>query len=504
MATGAAEGRNLPPMPGEVRLAKALHPRDRMRIFWVLLGVLLLGVICFSPAWPDAVDSQGTRFPLSTAAKAALGLYAMALVWWVAEVVPIGITAVAIGVLQALLSIRPAAAAFRDFMDPSIWFIFASLAIGMTFTKTGLTKRAAYRMLVLVGERTSMIYLGSFAMIALLALVMAHTAVAASIFPLLMAIHSLYEDSDKPTRFGKGLFIGMAFVAASASVVSLLGSARAPVSVGFFKAMAGREISFFELLYYMLPLGWGMALLLWGYCRILYPPERQSIPGLRQRARALYDRLGPMSRQEKLALATVLGAVVVLGACSLALSSRMPDQTAVVLSTTVLLFLFRILTIQDLEEIPWNIVLLFGGAMSMGTGLWVTGAARWLGVQLLVFLQPVPGSVFVLGLGLFLLVTTNMVMNVAAIALCLPVGLVVAPYLGVAPEVVMFTALAAAGQPFLLLIGAAPNAIAFGSRQFSAGEFFRAGLPASILLMLVLGLFVYWIWPGMGMPVLLP
>lgn len=503
MAT-AAEGRNLPPMPGEVRLAKAPHPLDRGRVFWVLLGVILLGAACFSPAWPDAVDPQGVRFPLSAEAKAALGLYALALVWWVAEVLPIGMTAVAIGVLQALLSIRPAAAAFRDFMDPSIWFIFASLIIGMTFTKTGLTKRAAYRMLVLVGERTSMIYLGSFAMIALLTLLMAHTAVAASIFPLLMAIHSLYEDSDKPTRFGKGLFIGMAFVAASASVVSLLGSARAPVSIGFFKAMAGREISFFELLYYMLPLGWGMALLLWGYCRMLYTPERQSIPGLRQRARALYDRLGPMSRQEKLALAIVLGAVAVLGLRCVVPASPLPDQTAVVLSTAVLFFLLRILTIQDLEEIPWNILLLYGGAMSMGTGLWTTGAARWLGVQLLAFLQPVSGSVFVLGLGLFLLLTTNLVMNVAAIALCFPVGLVVASYLGLAPEVVLFTVLAAAGQPFLLLIGAAPNAIAFGSRQFTAGEFFRAGLPASVLLVLVLGLFVYWVWPQMGMPVLLP
>jgi sodium-dependent dicarboxylate transporter 2/3/5 len=105
---------------------------------------------------------------------------------------------------------------------------------------------------------------------------------------------------------------------------------------------------------------------------------------------------------------------------------------------------------------------------------------------------------------LFLLIMTNMVMNVAVIALCLPVGLVVARYLGIAPEVVLFTALAAAGQPFLLLIGAAPNAIAFGSRQFTPREFFLAGMPASILLMLVLGLFVYWIWPSMGMPLRVP
>jgi sodium-dependent dicarboxylate transporter 2/3/5 len=59
-----------------------------------------------------------------------------------------------------------------------------------------------------------------------------------------------------------------------------------------------------------------------------------------------------------------------------------------------------------------------------------------------------------------------------------------------------------AGMPFVLLIGAAPNAIAYGSGQFTSGEFFKAGLPASVLLMLVLGLFVWLIWPLMGMPVL--
>jgi sodium-dependent dicarboxylate transporter 2/3/5 len=103
----------------------------------------------------------------------------------------------------------------------------------------------------------------------------------------------------------------------------------------------------------------------------------------------------------------------------------------------------------------------------------------------------------------FVLVMTNFIMNVAAIAICLPVALVIAGYLGVAPEVILFASLVAAGMPFMLLIGAAPNAIAYGSRQFSSGEFFRAGVPASALVLLVLGVCVWILWPWMGMPVLL-
>jgi sodium-dependent dicarboxylate transporter 2/3/5 len=97
---------------------------------------------------------------------------------------------------------------------------------------------------------------------------------------------------------------------------------------------------------------------------------------------------------------------------------------------------------------------------------------------------------------------TNLIMNVAAIAITMPVALVIAPYVGVAPEVVLFASLAAAGMPFLLIVGAAPNAIAYSSKQFTTGEFFLAGIPASLLLIAVLALFVWLIWPAMAMPVL--
>jgi sodium-dependent dicarboxylate transporter 2/3/5 len=99
---------------------------------------------------------------------------------------------------------------------------------------------------------------------------------------------------------------------------------------------------------------------------------------------------------------------------------------------------------------------------------------------------------------------TNFIMNVAAIAISLPVALVIAPYLGVAGEVILFSSLVVAGMPFLLLIGAAPNAIAYNSKQFTTAEFLKFGILASILLMVVLWLFVAFVWPIMGMDVFVP
>jgi sodium-dependent dicarboxylate transporter 2/3/5 len=179
------------------------------------------------------------------------------------------------------------------------------------------------------------------------------------------------------------------------------------------------------------------------------------------------------------------------------------DKSAIMMLAAVLFFLFRIVDLEDLEGTSWNIVLLFGGAMSIGFCLWQTGAAEWMAVHWLGLFNESHWLVFVMGMAVFVLVMTNVIMNVAAIAISMPVALVVSPYVGVAPEVILFASLVTAGMPFLLLVGAAPNAIAYGSKQFTTGEFFKAGIPASIILVVVLTLFVWLIWPAMGMPVLL-
>jgi sodium-dependent dicarboxylate transporter 2/3/5 len=476
-------------------------------IDWKKMGFLFLGIALFtvaylSPAWPDAVDPMGKHFPLSREAKGAIAVFLLAATWWVFEVVPIGVTSLAIGVLQAMFLIRPARDAFTDFMVPSVMFIFASIMIGLVFTKTGLTKRLAYKMLIIVGEKTSMIYLGCFVVTSILTHIMAHTAVAATIYPLLVSIYALYGEGDKKTKFGKGLFIGMAYVAGAGSIVTLLGAARGAVALGFFEEIMKQKVTFFELTWYMFPIGWIMTFVLWGFFMVFFKPEKKTIPGLREKARQLSAELGPLTRNE-------IKAAVIVGACILVMAAKqfLPalapiDKTAIILVSTILFFVTGIMDIDDLEAIPWNIILLFAGAMSIGNCLWQTGAASWMAVNWLAMFQEAHWFVFVMSIAFFVMIMTNVIMNVAAIAISLPVALVIAPYLGVAGDVILFSALVTAGMPFLLLVGAAPNAIAYDSGQFTTAEFFLYGIPASVLLMIATGFAVYVLWPIMGMPVL--
>jgi sodium-dependent dicarboxylate transporter 2/3/5 len=480
--------------PGSIKI-------DWTRLIALLTGVGLFIIVNYSPPWPDAVDPVGKHFALSQPGKGAIACFLLAGIWWVFEVIPIGVTSLVIGITQALFLIRPAKEAFRDFMDPSVLFIFASLVIGMVFNKTGLTKRMAYKMLALVGEKTTTIYLGVFLLIGILTHFMAHTGVAATVYPLLLAIYGLYGEEDKPTKFGKGLFIGMAYVCGAGSIITLLGSARGIVALGFFQQMAGKEVSFFGLTYYMAPIGWLMIFLLWIFFVVFFKPEKATIPGLRERVKELSAGLGPVTRNEITAIIIVVASIVIMSLQVMIPPLRALDKSAIFLITTVLFFVLKILDIEDLELIPWNIILLFSGAMSIGFCLWETGAAQWMAVNWLAMFKEANWFIFVLSIAFFVMIMTNFIMNVAAIAISMPVALVIAKYLGVSPEVVMFSSLVTAGMPFLLLVGAAPNAIAYDSKQFTSGEFVKYGVVASVVLMVVVGLAVGVIWPLMGMPV---
>jgi sodium-dependent dicarboxylate transporter 2/3/5 len=292
-------------------------------------------------------------------------------------------------------------------------------------------------------------------------------------------------------------------VAGAGSIVTLLGAARGIVALGFYEEITNKSVTFFELTYYMFPVGWLMVFGLWGFFMIFFKPEKAVIPGLREKARQLSNEMGPFTRHEIIATAIILGVILFLSLQSFIPALKPFNKAAVLLVSTILFFIAGILDIRDLEEVPWNIILLFAGAMSMGFCLWQTGAAEWLAINWLGFFTEAHWFVFVMAIAFFVMLMTNFIMNVAAIAISVPVALVVAPYLGVAAEVIVFAALVTAGMPFLLLVGAAPNAIAYNSGQFTSGEFFGYGIPASILLMALTALAVLLIWPLLGMPILI-
>ncbi|MCK4619032.1 MAG: SLC13/DASS family transporter, partial [Desulfobacterales bacterium] len=123
-------------MPDEILISPEKPALDWKRLLFMGIGITLFLIVYYAPQWPDAIDPAGKHFVLSKAGKGALAVFLLASTWWIFEVVPIGVTSLMIGVLQALFQVRSAKVAFKDFMDPSVMFIFGSIVIGMVFTKT--------------------------------------------------------------------------------------------------------------------------------------------------------------------------------------------------------------------------------------------------------------------------------------------------------------------------------------------------------------------------------
>ncbi|MEW6726990.1 SLC13 family permease [Desulforudis sp. 1088] len=477
---------------------------DWRKTLFIFLGIGAFALFYFLPPLAPAVDPQGKEFALSRQGQLAIGLFLLAGIWWVFEVIPIGVTSIMIGVVQAMFLIRPASDAFRDFMDPSVMFIFGSLLLGLAFTKAGLTRRLAFKMLGVVGENTRMILLGTFIVTAGLTHLMAHTAVAATMFPILLVIMSLYGEDERPTKFGKGLFIGMAYAAGAGSMCTMLGAARNPIAAGFYKEFTGNELTFLQLTKAMAPYGWVMVFIIWALIAfVFFRPEKTRIPGLKDRVAEMSRSLGPISKQEIFVALSAVAVVAILALQNFIPALSELNRAVPLLTAGILFFLTGLFTVEDLEKrVPWNIVLLFSGAMSIGFALWQTGAAQWMAVNWLTMFKDAHWLFFVAAISFLVLMLTNFIMNVAAIAITLPVAFVIAGYLGVNSDLILYSALAMAALPFMLLVGAAPNAIAYQSKQFSTGEFFLTGIPMSIVCLLLVVLFAITIWPLLGIPAL--
>lgn len=490
--------------PAHVEKLKNISVEGR-RLAFALLGIACFAFFYFMPALPPAVDPTGKVFELTREAQLAIGLFLLAGIWWVFEVIPIGITSLTIGVIQAAFMIRPATQAFADFMNPSVLFILGSLMLGLAFTKAGVTTRLAFKMLTVVGEDSRKILLGVFLLTTGLTHIMAHTAVAATMFPLMLVIMSMYGNEDEPSKFGKAMFIGMAYSAGAGSLCTMLGAARAPVAIGFFHEFTGNTVSFVEMSKYMMPFGWITVFLVWFLlCFVFFKPEQLKVDGLKKKVSEVYSEMGPVSAKEIFVIILALSVVSFLALQNFVPAIQNIDKAVPMLVAAILLFMTKLFTVEDLEKgIPWNIVLLFGGAMSIGYALWQTGAAEWMAINWLGMFENAHWLVFVLAIAFLIVVMTNFIMNVAAIAITLPVALVVAEYMSVNPYLILYTALAMAGLPFMLLVGAAPNAIAYQSKQFTTGQFFTVGIPFTLIVLAMVALFAVVVWPLMGIPAII-
>jgi sodium-dependent dicarboxylate transporter 2/3/5 len=458
------------------------------------LGPLLFVAVLAAPS-PDGLTYAGQAVAATTAWVAT---------WWVTEPVPIPATSL----LPLVLFPATGAVSTEDAASPyasSIIFLFiGGFLIAVAIQRWGLHRRIALRAIAAIGAKPDRIVLGFMASTGFLSMWVSNTATVVMMTPIGLAVVTQVSgtvegtDADIPVErgefnFGTALMLCIAYSASVGGVGTLIGTPPNVVFAGAATEIYGQDISFLDWMLYGVPVAVVGVLGVWLYVtKVALPPRVDSVPGGTSLVDDELDALGAMSREEKLVL-VVFGATAAAWILrSFVINRFLPavDDSTVAIAGALLLFLVpardddgkrtALLDWTTALEIPWGIVLLFGGGLSVASAFDSTGLAGWIG-GLLVGLEGVSVAVLVVVVVALTITLTEVTSNTATTAMLMPVLASLAVGVSVHPYGVMIAGATAASFAFMLPVATPPNAVVFGSGYITMPQMVRVGLILNVL-----------------------
>lgn len=466
--------------------------------------MLVFTIILITPA-PDGMSGPAHR----TAAVAIL----MA-IWWIMEALPIAATSLLPLVLFPILGICSASQTATPYANHLIFLFMGGFLIALAMQRWGLHRRIALNIVNLIGTKPSRIILGFMIASAFLSMWISNTATTVMMVPIGMSvIQSLQKDepSKKGSRnFGIALMLGLAYSASIGGIGTLIGTPPNLVLANTLEKLYGQTLGFVEwlkvglpIVIIMLPIAW-----LW-LTKVLYPIRNIDISTERKIISQQLSDLGKISKAEIITLIVFvftafcwifretkdLGGIVIPG-----LDKLLPglEDSTIAMFGALLLFILPVdlrenkfvLDWDHARKLPWGILLLFGGGLSLAEGFKVSGLAEWLGLQV-EFFAHTPEIILVIVVITLIIFLTEMTSNTATTAMVLPILGSVAVGLGKSPMVLLAPAAIAASCAFMLPVATPPNAIVFGSGYVSIPQMSKAGFGLNLIGIVVLTLLSY-------------
>ena len=421
--------------------------------------------------------------------------------WWVTEAIPIAATALLPLVALPLLGVATMNAAAAPYANPVIYLFFGGFVLAAAFEQSGLHRRLALALLGVVGTRPHRIIGGIMVTAALISMWVSNTATVLMILPLAQSMLSQRSDTDAKAAldFEKALLLGVAYAATIGGFGTPIGSPPNALMTAFLAQNYGIRVSFLD--YMMLgvpivaiatPLAW---LLL---TRVIFRVRSDVVLVDESVLTTQRAALGPMSRAEKF-VAVVGGMTALAWVAQPAIARVAPAVSEAGISVACALVLLaipidskgaRAISWEAAERIPWGVLVLFGGGLSLAAAIQEGGLATWIG-------DSVTGLKSVHPLLLVLLVTTvitfltEFASNTATAAAFLPIASSLAVGAGMNPLVVAIAAGLAASNGFMMPVGTPPNAIVFGSGKLTIPDMAKAGFLIDVLFIVLLTFVAY-------------
>ncbi len=478
--------------------------RGRYQDIGLITGPLLFVIMMLFDGNQAVMDEAAWRV-------AAVGLW-MA-VWWATEAIPVPVTAFLPIVTFPLLGVSSMAATTQAYANPIIYLFLGAFILALAVERWLLHKRIALAILDITGTDGKWLIGGFMLVAALLSMWMTNTSTTMMLMPIALSVATVIVNSndtltDKQTSdFKTSMLLGLAFAATIGGLSTLVGTPPNALLAAFLQDNYDITISFASWMLIgvpvsaiMLPVAW------WVLTHVSYKVNIPANSAVHDHLHNMKLELGSISTAEKRVAMVFIG-VVIMWILRRPISAWFDitflTDTGIAMTAALLLFLLpsgdkeqpQLMTWDNVQKLPWGVLILFGGGLSLASAVSSSGLAQWLGQSL----APLSGlGIFVLiiaatGLVIFL---TELTSNVATAATFLPVVAAVAIELGVSPILLCVPITLAASCAFMLPVATPPNAIVFASGALTIPQMVRAGAVLNLIGMILLSIVSIWLAPA--------
>ncbi|UCF11958.1 MAG: DASS family sodium-coupled anion symporter [Thermoplasmatales archaeon] len=470
----------------EYKLIKGKVPTFTKRnVFIIIFAFSVVAILYFLPT-PEGLSQSG---------KIMIGILLMGGILWVTEPIPLAVTGLLIIIVQPMLNVMPAKDVFSSFGNQAVFFLIGAFILAAALEKHGLHRRTALKLLSFFEKNPKIFTLGIMSSCAFLSFIMPAVGVAALFLPIVASILIAMKITPRKSNFGKISMLSIAYGCSIGSLGTLIGGARNPLTIGILSDLNPPIIlTFFDWMIYSMPIVFIALPLVWLVLQISFPIEIKDITTAKREINNQVSMAGKMGKYEIIVIC-ILSLTVFLW-----IFFSVPQYfglAVIAILGSILLFFTGCITWKDVEKrVPWGIILLYGGAITLGISMQKTGAGAWIAHSIFDVMATNPYLV-IFGLIIFTILLTNMMSNVGAVAILLPIGLAVATEIpGVSPLLASLIIALSGGLAFMFVIATPGNAIAYSSGYFSSRDLFKAGVVANIICIGIIFIVAIVYWKG--------
>jgi sodium-dependent dicarboxylate transporter 2/3/5 len=440
-------------------------------------------------------------------------------IWWITEAVPLAATSLVPLVFFPIFGVLSGSDISASYINSVIFLFIGGFMLAIAMENWNLHKRIALKIISIFGGTANSILFGFMLSAAFLSMWISNTATAVMMLPIALAVITKIENEfgkEQTKKFSKSILLGIAYSCSIGGIATLIGTPPNLALVRIHKIAFPNapEISFGNWMLLAFPITIILLIITALFLSKVVFKSNNKIKISKDFIRNEYKLLGKFSYSEKV-IATVfgitsllwifrtdlnLGFMIITGWSSVFSIPEFIDDGTIAITMAFLLFLFpskdekqkTILGANVFEQIPWGIILLFGGGFALATAFSSSGLSEYIGNNLR-GLSNIPTFILLLIICAIINFLTELTSNTATTQMILPILASVSIVIGLNPLLLMIAATLSASMAFMMPVGTPPNTIVFASKRLRISDMAKTGFTLNIISVITIAVLVYFV-----------